>query len=157
MPVLNDRQLEGQLVAGATGAAGTQRRERLRFTNFGFERTPNGQCSAMVELEWVGGVKVRGTASGQSSPLGDYRIAAEAALHALEEFTQGSMHFELIGVRALRAFDTNVVICALTVKRGETPERLLGSHMAESDPLRASVISVLSATNRILGNYIATR
>lgn len=157
MPVLNDRQHEGQLVAAASGAAAPPRRERLRFTHFAFERTPNGQCSATVELEWVDGMKVRGTAKGQSSPLGDYRIAAEATILALEEFTRGAIRFELIGVRALRAFDTNVVIAALWVHRGNEPERLLGSHMAESDPLRSSVISVLSATNRILGNFIATR
>jgi hypothetical protein len=133
------------------------KRERLRFTNFRFVRTPSGLCTAEVELEWLDGVTVVGKASGQSSPMGDLRIAAEAALRALESFSGGAIEFELAGVKALRAFDANIVIVALGLRRGEGPQRLLGSYLAERDPVRAAVISVLNATNRLLGNFIATR
>jgi hypothetical protein len=133
------------------------KRERLRFTNFRFVRTPSGLCTAEVELEWLDGVTVVGKASGQSSPMGDLRIAAEAALRALESFSGGAIEFELAGVKALRAFDANIVIVALGLRKGEGPQRLLGSYLAERDPVRAAVISVLNATNRLLGNFIATR
>jgi hypothetical protein len=134
---------------------GQLKRERLRFTNFRFVRTPSGLCTAEVELEWLDGVTVVGKASGQSSPMGDLRIAAEAALRALENFSGGAV--ELAGVKALRAFDANIVIVALGLRKGDGPQRLLGSYLAERDPVRAAVISVLNATNRLLGNFIATR
>src|SRR5579862_4594961 len=133
------------------------KRERLRFSNFRFARTPSGVCTAEVELEWLDGVKVLGRASGQSSPMGDLRVAAEAALKALESFAGGALEFELAGIKALRAFDANIVIVALGLKKGEGPRRLLGSYLAERDPVRAAVIAVLNATNRLLGNFIATR
>jgi hypothetical protein len=133
------------------------KRERLRFSNFRFTRTPSGQCACEVELEWVDGVRVVGKSTGQSSPMGDLRIAAEAALRALEGFSDGALQFELVGVKLLRAFDANVVIVSVMVKRGEGPPRLLGCYLAERDAIRGSVVAVLNATNRVLGNFIATR
>jgi hypothetical protein len=133
------------------------KRERLRFSAFRFVRTPSGLCTAEVELEWVDGVTVVGRASGQSSPMGDLRVAAEAGLKALESFAGGALEFELAGIKALRAFDANIVIVAVGVRKGEGPQRLLGAYLAESDPVRAAVVAVLNATNRLLGNFIATR
>jgi hypothetical protein len=133
------------------------KRERLRFTNFAFTRTPAGLCTAEVELEWMEGVRVVGKATGQSSPVSDLRVAAEAALNAIETFSEGALQLDLLGVKALRAFDANIIIVSVEVKRGDGPTRLLGSHLAEKDPVQSSVVAVLNATNRILGNYIATR
>lgn len=133
------------------------KRERLRFTNFTFTRTPAGLCTAEVELEWMEGVRVVGKATGQSSPVSDLRVAAEAALNAIERFSEGALELDLLGVKALRAFDANIIIVSVEVKRGDGPTRLLGSHLAEKDPVQSSVVAVLNATNRILGNYIASR
>jgi hypothetical protein len=133
------------------------KRERLRFSDFQFTRTPSGICSAEVQLEWVDGVTVTGKATGQSSPMGDLRVAAEASLKALESFSGGVFAFELAGIKALRAFDANIVIVAVGLRKGEGPQRLLGSYLAERDPVRAAVVAVLNATNRLLGNFIATR
>lgn len=130
-------------------------RERLRFAGFEMNRTPSGQVSAEVRLEWLDGVSVVGKASGHTSPMGDHRIAAEATLRALEQFSGEALRFELVGVKATRAFDANVVIVALHVLRGEGPRRLLGVHLAETDPMRSTVLAVLNATNRLLGNFIA--
>ena len=132
------------------------RRERLRFSDFRFQRTTDGRCMAEVELEWVDGIKVRGSASGQSSATVDLRVAAEAALRALEKFVEGNLAFELIGVKAIRAFDANVVIVSVS-NRKTGPQRLLGSCLVEGDPVRGAAVAVLSATNRVMGNFIATR
>jgi hypothetical protein len=110
-----------------------------------------------VELEWMDGERVVGRASGQSTTAGDLRIAALAALDALERFGAGTLQFDLTGIKALRAFDANIVIVSVAVKRGPGPQRLLGSYLAESDPTRSAVIAVLNATNRVLGNYITIR
>jgi hypothetical protein len=66
------------------------------------------------------------------------------------------MVFELVGVKAIRAFDATVVIVSVANRR-DGPSRLLGSCLVENDPVRGAVLAVLSATNRVLGNFIATR
>jgi hypothetical protein len=102
------------------------------------------------------GVRVRGTSEGQSSQTVDLRVAAEAALRALERFSEEALDFELVGVKAIRAFDANVIIVSVA-NRGAGPKHLLGSCLVETDPVRGAVVAVLSATNRVLGNFIATR
>lgn len=132
------------------------RRERLRFAEFNFTRTPSGQCSAEVALEWDGAMFV-GKSGGQSSPLGDLRIAAEATLRALADFAKEGMHFELIGVKHIRAFDANLLIASVAVREAGQLSRLAGCYLAETDTKRGAAMAVLNATNRVLGNYIAMR
>lgn len=151
LPAMSDNELEAVSIQAATA-----QRARLRFTDFRFHRTADGRCSAEVEFEWLDGIRVRGAASGQSSPTVDLRVAAEAALRAIERFSEGKMGFELIGVKAIRVFDANVVIVSVA-NRGGGASRLLGAYLVEDDPVRGAVVAVLSATNRVLGNFIATR
>lgn len=131
-------------------------RSRLRFTSFTFSRASDGRCTVEVELEWTEGQRVRGSSTGQSSPTVDLRVSAEAALRAIEAFSDGSMAFDLIGAKSVRAFDANVVIVSIENRR-EGPRRLLGACLVEDDPCRGAVVAVLSATNRVLGNFIAMR
>jgi len=134
------------------------KRERLRFTNFVFHRAPSGTCRSEVELEWLEGERVTGKADGVTSTLGDLRVAADAALRAIEQFSDGTLRFELVGVKTMRAFDANIVIVSVLAAHGGGPQqRLLACHLAEDDPLRSAVVAVLHATNRVLGNFIATR
>jgi hypothetical protein len=132
------------------------RRERLRFAEFSFSRTQSGQCSAEVSLEWDN-MMFFGRAAGQSSPLGDFRVAAEAALRALEDFAKDAMHFELLGVKHVRAFDSDLLIVSVSLLEGAKTTRLVGCYLAESDTKRGAAMAVLNATNRMLGNYIMTR
>lgn len=150
--------VESGLSASATSGGG--RRERLRFTRFNFERSPTARCSAEVELEYEPGDTVTGRAEGIATPLGDVRLAAEATLRAIEQFAAGALRFELLGVKQMRAFDANVVIVSVICTAGDgssKERRLLGCHLAGDDPLRGAVIATLQATNRLLGNAIATR
>lgn len=133
------------------------RRERLRFTSFVFQRSPSGQTTAEVELEWLDGAHHTGKSRGVSSELGDLRVAADAALRAIEAFADGNAHFELTGVKTMRAFDANVIIVSVSYSGPDGSHRLLGCHLAEQDPVRSAVVAVLHATNRTLGNFIATR
>jgi hypothetical protein len=134
----------------------SSRRERLKFSDFSFTRTPSGQCSAEVALEWDN-VIYTGRAGGQSSPLGDFRVAAEAALRALDDFAKGDMHFELLGVKHVRAFDSDLLIVSIGLRQGNEITRLVGCYMAETDTRRGAAMAVLNATNRLLGNYITTK
>ena len=132
-------------------------RGRMRFTGFRFQRTPSGQCSAEVQLTWTDGRMVTGRAAGQSSALGDYRIAAEAALNAIGGFTGASIRYELIGVKAMKAFDMNLVVVSIHAHRSDGLAKLLGCVLAEHDPIKGAALSVLNATNRLIGNAVATR
>jgi len=67
------------------------------------------------------------------------------------------MHFELIGVKHIRAFDANLLIASVAVREGGQLSRLAGCYLAESDTKRGAAMAVLNATNRVLGNYIAMR
>jgi hypothetical protein len=110
-----------------------------------------------VTLEFGPNEVILGQVAGQASPAGDIRLGAEAAIRALETFTDGTVTFELIGVKVVRAFDANIVITSLIQHGDEGPERLLGCYLAEDDLVRGAALSVLNATNRVLGNYILTR
>lgn len=138
-------------------AGATIRPGRLRFTDFSFSRSQAGQCSAEVELEFSPGNKFRGRAQGQSSTMGDLRIAADAAIKALTIFSDGQLEFELIGVKTVRAFDANLIIVSVVLKDPVNPARLLGAYLADGDMARGAALAVLNATNRILGNFIAAR
>jgi hypothetical protein len=127
-------------------------RERLRFTSFAFKRIPSGVATAEVVLEWTDGEVYRGRADGVSSALGDLRIAADATLRAISEFSRGAeVTFEIGGVKALRAFDANVVIVSVLTRRQGKEQRLLGCHLADDDSMRSAVLATLQATNRLLG------
>ena len=131
------------------------RRERLHFGGFTFTRSPAGRCIAQVDLEYEG-KKFTGKCDGQSSPIGDLRLGAEAALNAIESFTQGALGLELLGVKLVRAFDANVVIVSCA-QRSARSTRLVGCYLADRDTVRGAALAVLNATNRVLGNYLTTR
>ena len=131
------------------------RSDRLRFGSFSFTRSPAGRVIAQIELEHEGKQYV-GRAEGQSSPVGDLRLGADAAMHAIEAFSQGGLGLELMGVKLVRAFDANVVIVSCT-QRTARGTRLVGCYLADRDAVRGAALAVLNATNRVLGNYLFTR
>ena len=145
------------LAMQGTSAVDEPRRSRLRFTGLHFERTPSARCTAVVELEWTPGDVIRGQADGIASPLGDLRVVADATLRAIECFTKGSVALELIGVKTMRAFDANVVMVSVLARGAEGERRLLGCHLSDDNLSHSTVIATLQATNRALGNSIATR
>ncbi|MEP6620636.1 MAG: hypothetical protein ABJE47_15030 [bacterium] len=140
--------------SGFSAAAG---RERLRFSDFLYERTPAGKVTCRVTLEFAAGELVHGNVSGHASPAGDTRLGAEAAIRALEAFTEQAITFELVGVKVVRAFDANVVIASMIQHGDEGPERLLGCYLTDGDLVRGAALAVLNATNRVLTNFIVAR
>lgn len=132
-------------------ASGAPRRERLRFASFTFRRSPSGYGTAEVVLEWTEGEQFIGRADGVSSAYGDLRLGAEATLVALGRFLGSAVSFELVGVKALRAFDANVVVIRVIARREGQEYQLLGCHLASEDPVRSAVLATLQATNRLLG------
>jgi hypothetical protein len=138
-----------QLQDTVSQAQRTSRDNRVRFIRFDMTRTKSGQTTAEVTLE-LDGKKHVGQATGPSSPLGDLRISAEACLRALSGFS-GGLEFELMAVKHIRAFDSNLAIVSIAHKQEGTTYPLVGCYLAKDDVCRGSAISVLNATNRVLG------
>lgn len=132
--------------------------DRLRFSEFVLDRLPNGRCRARVTLSWPEGSEFGGEAEGLASQSGELRCAADACVAALTRATSNELRFEVLGVKAIRAFDANVVIVSLSHPGGERPQRLIGCFMTEdADPTKGAALAVLNATNRILGNRFFMR
>lgn len=122
---------------------------RVRFQRFDLSRSKSGQTTAEVTLEWDGKKHI-GQSTGPSSPLGDLRISAEACLRALAGFS-GPISFELMAVKHIRAFDSNLAIVSITHKQDGASYPLVGCYLAKEDVCRGAAIAVLNATNRVLG------
>ena len=131
--------------------------QRLRFDEFGFQRLANGRCRAKVQLSWTDGRVFQGESEGMTSQAGELRCSALAAVQALERVSEPAMQFELLGVKAVRAFDATVIIVSLSVRDAAGARRLVGSFLTDTDPPRGAALAVLNATNRIMGNYFTTR
>jgi hypothetical protein len=131
--------------------------DRLRFAEFTLDRLPNGRCRARVGLTWKESEQFTGESEGLGSQAGELRTAAEACVRALTEAVQGGMGFELLGVKAVRAFDATVVIVSLAVQGEGSGHRVVGSYLTENDTARGAALAVLNATNRILGNRLFMR
>ncbi len=117
---------------------------------FTFQRQPSGTGVAQVTLEWFDGSHFVGRCEGISSSWADLRLAAEATLRAIAQFTRRSDAFDLAGVKAMRVFDASVVMVSVVGKRDGKPQQLLGCRIAEGDLLRSAVLATLHATNRQL-------
>ncbi len=131
--------------------------DRLRFAEFTLDRLPNGRCRARVGLTWKDSEQFTGENDGLASQAGELRCAAQACVNALAEAVQGGICFELLGVKAVRAFDATVVIVSLAVQGEGSGHRVVGSYLTENDAARGAALAVLNATNRILGNRLFMR
>jgi hypothetical protein len=132
-------------------------RERLRFVEFDFETLPNGRARSRVVLEGPAGERFIGTAEGLGLKAGALRCAAQALTNALQQSAGEKLRFELLGVKAVRAFDSTVVIVSLSCHDGRPATRLVGSCLGSDDLNRCAALAVLNATNRLLGNRVFTR
>lgn len=131
--------------------------ERLRFAEFTLDRLPNGRCRARVGLTWRDSEQFTGEGEGLGSQAGELRCSAHACAIALGQAVEGGLKFELLGVKAVRAFDATVVIVSLAVHGEGSGQRVVGSYLTETDTARGAALAVLNATNRILGNRLFMR
>ena len=131
--------------------------ERLRFAEFTIDRLPTGQCKARVVLSWQGEERFEGVCEGLTSPEGELRCSAQACVNALTEAVEGKIKFNLLGVKAVRAFDSTIVIVSLATHGDNSRRRIVGSVLTEKEVARAAALAVMNATNRLMGNLVDTR
>lgn len=101
-----------------------------------------------------------GTVSCLETQQGILKAASQATLRATlaSRSTNGSgIDLDVVGVKAVRAFDGWVVVTRINGSKGEERYRLLGAAPceAEADLPGAAVKAVLNASNRILEQHIA--
>jgi len=126
-------------------------RSRFRFESLDCEATRGGSCDVTVHLEWNGDT-YRATEAGLETRQGIIKAATRAALAAILSAVRNENQLQLLGVKAVRAFDGWVVIARLGGE-GLKSQRLLGAAPCEREEElpRAAVQAVLDATNRVLG------
>jgi hypothetical protein len=129
-----------------------EQRRRVRFVSARIEPPRIGRAVARVELEWVEQTHV-GELEGESGPAPELRLTAMATLAALDAVLGGRVHFQLVGIKPMRAFDADVVVALL--RSDVDGKSLIGAALAADDPNRAAAVAVLNATNRLLGNYLS--
>ena len=135
-------------------------RSRLRFDGLDHEITPDGSGIVSVRLEW-GGQMYEGSVQCLETVQGVIKAASQATLAAtLASTHQPANHrveLEVVGVKAVRAFDGWVVVTRINGTSGEERLRLLGAAPceAEEDLPSAAVKAVLNASNRVMEQHIA--
>ena len=131
--------------------------DRLTFKEFVLERLPGTRCRSKVVLSLSEDATWQGEAEGLASQAGELRTAADASVAALTKFINGAATLELLGVKAVKAFDNNVIIVSMAYSENGRSQRLVGCFLAETDSARGAALAVLNATNRVLGNRFFMR
>lgn len=141
------------LALRVTLPAASPARRRIRFESL--ERVEDhGRVAISVDLEWDGAVHT-GTASAEEGPAIELKTTARAAVDALERLTGQDLELRIIGVKPVRAFDTDLMVASL-IRAGAGQQRLVGAVIVTEGPLQAAALAVLSALNRTLGNFLHT-
>lgn len=129
---------------------------RLRFVACRLERAAAAMTRVTVELDGpINGQRINTRAEGSTCVGGDMRLAAQAMLDALSEATKGVLKFDLIGVKPIRAFDTNVVVAAVMVHGEGMSRRLVGTAIVDEDAITGAALAALNATNRLVSPLLA--
>ncbi len=131
--------------------------ERLVFSNFIFNRVPDGRCRAHVELTRIGGGMFVGTREGRGTETVALRCAAQATVDAIQQVGESGRSFELLGVKSVHAFDSVIVIVSVGVTDQDGRRRFVGAYVADQGAERAAAVAVLNATNRYMANDSVVR
>ena len=135
-------------------------RSRLRFDSLDHITTPDGSGRVSVRLEWRGD-SYEGTVSCLETQQGVLKAASQAArsatLISARELAEGRIDLEVVGVKAVRAFDGWVVVTRINGQAGGDSYRLLGAAPCEDeeDLPAAAVKAVLNACNRVMEQRVA--
>ncbi|MBX5463938.1 MAG: hypothetical protein IRZ26_00070 [Clostridia bacterium] len=99
----------------------------------------------------------KGSAEGAHSGRGMLRVAAEAALAALNQAVDPQVRFFLEEAAETAIAGRRVILVLVILRTSRNEEPLVGSALLAADPVRAAVNATLSACNRRLGRVYAGR
>lgn len=128
-------------------------RRRVRFESVDRSES-HGRVTVTVHLEWEGVVH-SGSATGDEGAAIELKTTAHATVDALQRLTGQDLELRIIGVKPIRAFDSDLVVASL-IRAGAAHQHLVGAVVVTTGPLEGAALAVLSALNRILGNTLHT-
>ncbi len=138
-----------------TGLSVASEPVRLRLLSCRLDRSAGARSRVSVEFaQPFGGETVVYKQEGPTCIGGDLRLAALATLDAVAHAAQGSMELELVGVKPMRAFDTNLMVVALLTHGDGLTRRVIGTAIAEDDALAGVARATLHAVNRLLAPHL---
>jgi hypothetical protein len=126
-------------------------RHRVRFVSIERHLEPENRVRVRIQLEWKGELR-EGSASGEAGEFIELRTAAVAAVNALEGIVGEPLQVKVVGVKQVRAFDTELMVVSMHRTVNPT-QRLVGAVPGSRDPRASAAIAVLNGLNRLLGNY----
>lgn len=130
-------------------------RSRLRFAVFDKKHFPDGRCKVRIALEWTENRVFQAEVEGTDTREGETRAAAQATLQAARAATEGRLELELMGAKAVRVFDSWVVIVSARGRSSDNEYNLIGSYACpDSATARGAALAALDATNRVLEMYM---
>ncbi len=128
---------------------------RLRLVSCRLERAAGATSRVTAEFaEPITGRELVYRQEGATCVGGDLRLAALATLDAVAHAIDGELKLELVGVKPVRAFDTNLMVVALLSHQDGQRTRVVGTAIAEGDPLEGVARATLHAVNRLIAPYL---
>ncbi|HEX6972470.1 MAG TPA: hypothetical protein VF234_09640 [Limnochordia bacterium] len=129
-----------------TAAAAVRERYRPRLEGMRID-IGRGEVEVSVRIG-TGSAEWTGTARGQDAPGARARLAAIAALRALEEALEGRGRLQLDDLVPFSLGGWEGYLVGVTLAHGRDEEMLVGSALARRDDVDAAVKAVLNAVNR---------
>jgi hypothetical protein len=125
--------------------------QRTRLQAVEVERRRDGTCEVRVVLLRPNGERSTGEAAAHDLPVGRMRAGAGAALEAIKRVLDPATTLQLRGVKAVKAFDEQVVVVAVRTNSPRGRHDLIGAVRApEGDLTRGGSLAVLDALNRFI-------
>ena len=132
-----------------------QPRRRVQLLRADMEYPRTGRAQATTVLEWRDQL-FEGEMEGESGSAIELRLAALATLNALSAVLAYELTFALIGIRAIRVFDRDLVVVSIHSEQEGADRPLLGTGLVTESLWHGTALAVLNASNRLLGNYLST-
>ncbi|HUH13809.1 MAG TPA: hypothetical protein VMK65_11890 [Longimicrobiales bacterium] len=126
--------------------------QRVRLLTVDRAVQSDGRVAIHVELEWLG-EHFEGRAEGAGGETIELRTASNAALAALRAAARAPLDVRIVGVKAVRAFDADLVVVSV-VQESSPARSLVGTASGGGQPTRAAAMAVLQALNRVMGNSL---
>ncbi|HEY8417214.1 MAG TPA: hypothetical protein VIK93_04150 [Limnochordales bacterium] len=145
-------QLEAGFLAGAGGRPGSPpvSLAALRAASLFAVCVETGglRCRVKVQLQ-VGDALYEGVASGPDSPRQRLRLAAAAAVQAVEELLGGVVPLAVEDLREVALGPRTAVVLSLALPGDEGEDCLIGSALLRHDPAEAGARAVLDAVQHL--------
>ena len=135
----------------------SQLNDRIAFKGFEFEHLPHSRCGARVVLGWPDGEEFVGTAQAEDTQTGRLWCAAEATAQALEQSVNHKIALKVMGVQTILEAETRIIVTLLSGRALSEAQELVGSCVVGEQSERSAALSVLKATNRLMGKVISSR